>query len=70
LKEPFRQELLTTKHPQLTEETLRNKLNEIEEKRSSLIETGLLDKDENPDFQVHKTLMEQLKTFYQFILKM
>jgi ABC-type Mn2+/Zn2+ transport system ATPase subunit len=38
----------------LTEETLRKKLNEIEEKRSRLIETGLLDKDEDPDFQVEK----------------
>lgn len=38
----------------LTEETLRNKLNEIEEKRYRLRETGLLDKDENPDFQVEK----------------
>jgi predicted ATP-binding protein involved in virulence len=40
----------------LTEETLRNKLNEIEEKRSRLRETGLLDKDENPDFQVEQNI--------------
>ncbi|MFM9266883.1 AAA family ATPase [Tychonema sp. BBK16] len=40
----------------ITEETLRNKLNEIEEKRSRLRETGLLDKDENSDFQVEQNI--------------
>ncbi|MEZ2319389.1 MAG: AAA family ATPase [Microcoleus sp.] len=38
----------------VTEETLRNQLNDIEEKRSHLIEIGLLDKDENPDFQIEQ----------------
>lgn len=37
-----------------TEETLRNKLNEIEEKRSRLRETGLLEGDENSEFQVQE----------------
>ncbi|MCU0547333.1 MAG: AAA family ATPase [Oscillatoriaceae cyanobacterium Prado104] len=36
----------------LTEETLRNKLIEIEKKRFRLIEAGLLDKDEEQNFQV------------------
>lgn len=38
----------------VTEETLRNQLNDIEEKRSHLREIGLLDKDENPDFQIEQ----------------
>jgi predicted ATP-binding protein involved in virulence len=32
--------------------TLRTQLNELEDKRSNLKQVGLLDKDENPDFQV------------------
>jgi energy-coupling factor transporter ATP-binding protein EcfA2 len=47
----------------LTEEALRNKLKEIEEQRSSLIKTGLLDKDENPDFQFEENINEITKNF-------
>ncbi len=55
LERTFPARIFNNKAPsQLTEETLRNKLNEIEEKRSNLIETGLLDKDENPDFQIEQ----------------
>lgn len=55
LERTFPARIFNNKTPsQLTEETLRNKLNEIEEKRSNLIETGLLDKDENPDFQIEQ----------------
>jgi len=43
-------------HSDLTEETLRNKLNEIEEKRYRLRETGLLEADENSDFQVQEKI--------------
>ncbi|MEG4169877.1 MULTISPECIES: AAA family ATPase [unclassified Microcoleus] len=39
---------------ELTEETLRNKLNEIEEQRSRLIKTSLLEGDENSDFQLQQ----------------
>ena len=57
LERSFPARIFNNKAPsQLTEETLRNKLNEIEEKRSSLIENGLLDKDENPDFQVAQNI--------------
>lgn len=55
LERTFPARIFNNKAPsQLTEQTLRDKLNEIEEKRSHLIETGLLDKDENPDFQVEQ----------------
>jgi len=55
LDRTFPARVVNNKAPlELTEETLRKKLNEIEEKRSRLIETGLLDKDEDPDFQVEK----------------
>lgn len=55
LERTFPVRIFNNKAPSLlTEETLRDKLNEIEEKRSRLIETGLLDKDENPDFQVEQ----------------
>jgi len=57
LERSFPARIFNNKAPsQLTEETLRNKLNEIEEKRSSLIENGLLDKDEDPDFQVSQNI--------------
>jgi len=46
----------------LTEETLRNKLSEIEEKRFRLIEAGLLDKDEEHDFQVEKGIDDRTKS--------
>lgn len=45
----------------LTDEELRKKLNELEEKRSHLISTGLLDKDENPNFQVQEQIDESTK---------
>jgi predicted ATP-binding protein involved in virulence len=45
----------------LTDEQLRNKLTELEEKRSYLINTGLLDKDENPNFQVQEQIDESTK---------
>ena len=46
----------------LTEETLRHKLSEIEEKRFRLIEAGLLDKDEEHDFQVEKEIDDRTKS--------
>jgi len=46
----------------LTEETLRHKLSEIEEKRFHLIEAGLLDKDEEHDFQVEKEIDDRTKS--------
>jgi len=53
----------------LTEEALRNKSNEIEEQRSRLIKTGLLDKDENPDFQVPQNIDEPIKYIFYFYLE-
>lgn len=38
--------------PDLTDEQLRHQLNKLEDTRSRLIEVGLLDKDENSDFQI------------------
>jgi ABC-type transport system involved in cytochrome c biogenesis ATPase subunit len=38
--------------PDITDEQLRNQLNELEETRSRLIEVGLLDPDENSEFQI------------------
>jgi predicted ATP-dependent endonuclease of OLD family len=38
--------------PDLTDEQLRDQLNELEATRSRLIEVGLLDKNENSDFQI------------------
>ncbi len=55
LERTFPARIVNNKAPSyLTEETLRDKLNEIEEKRYRLIEIGLLDKDENPDFQIEQ----------------
>ncbi|BAZ33313.1 putative excinuclease ATPase subunit [Cylindrospermum sp. NIES-4074] len=45
----------------MTDIQLRNKLNELEEKRSHLINTGLLDKDDNTNFQIQKNLDESTK---------
>ena len=57
LERTFPARIFNNKVPSdLTEETLRNKLNEIEEKRSRLKETGLLDKDENSEFQVDQNI--------------
>lgn len=55
LERTFPARIFNKKAPSnLTEETLRDKLNKIEEKRYRLIEIGLLDKDENPDFQIEQ----------------
>ncbi|MEG3862574.1 AAA family ATPase [Microcoleus sp. herbarium12] len=57
LERTFPARIFNNKAPSyLTEETLRNKLNEIEEKRSRLRGIGLLDKDENPDFQIEQNI--------------
>ncbi|MCC3572646.1 MAG: AAA family ATPase [Microcoleus sp. PH2017_29_MFU_D_A] len=57
LERTFPARIFNNKAPSyLTEETLRNQLNEIEEKRSRLREIGLLDNDENPDFQVKQNI--------------
>jgi len=45
--------------PDLTDEQLRHQLNELEETRSRLIEVGLLDKDENPDFQIQPQSIDE-----------
>ncbi len=45
--------------PDLTDEQLRHQLNELEETRSRLIEVGLLDKDENSDFQIQPQAIDE-----------
>lgn len=45
--------------PDLTEEKLRHQLNQLEETRSRLIEVGLLDKDENSDFQIQSQSIDE-----------
>jgi energy-coupling factor transporter ATP-binding protein EcfA2 len=45
--------------PDLTDEQLRHQLNELEETRSRLIEVGLLDKDENSDFQIQPQSIDE-----------
>jgi ABC-type transport system involved in cytochrome c biogenesis ATPase subunit len=48
--------------PDLTDEQLRDQLNELEATRSRLIEVGLLDKNENSDFQIpHQDIDESTK---------
>ncbi len=48
--------------PDLSDEALRQQLNELEENRSRFIEVGLLDKDENSDFQIQpKSIDESTK---------
>lgn len=48
--------------PEVTDEQLRHQLDELEETRSRLIEVGLLDKDEDPDFQIQpKSIDESTK---------
>jgi predicted ATP-binding protein involved in virulence len=47
--------------PDLTNEQLRDQLNEIEATRSRLIEVGLLDKDENSDLQIQRAIDESTK---------
>jgi predicted ATP-binding protein involved in virulence len=45
----------------LTNEQLRQKLDEIETKRKHLINAGLLDKDENTNFQISEQIDENIK---------
>ena len=45
--------------PEVTDEQLRHQLNELEETRSRLIEVGLLDKDENSDFQIQPQFTDE-----------
>ncbi|MCT7990616.1 AAA family ATPase [Laspinema olomoucense] len=52
----------TTAHPDLTGEKIHAKLREIEEKRYQLIEAGLLNQDEDPDFQVDRSIDDTAKS--------
>lgn len=45
--------------PDLTDDQLRHQLNDLEETRSRLIEVGLLDKDENSDFQIQPQFIDE-----------
>ena len=45
--------------PDLTDEQLRHQLNKLEATRSRLIEVGLLDKDENSDFQIQQQSIDE-----------
>ena len=45
--------------PDLTDEQLRHQLNELEQTRSRLIEVGLLNKDENSDFQIQPQAIDE-----------
>lgn len=45
--------------PEVTDEQLRHQLNELEETRSRLVEVGLLDKDENSDFQIQSQSIDE-----------
>jgi predicted ATP-binding protein involved in virulence len=45
--------------PDVTDEQLRHQLNELEATRSRLIEVGLLDKDENSDFQIQPQAIDE-----------
>jgi predicted ATP-binding protein involved in virulence len=45
--------------PDLTDEQLRYQLNQLEKNRSRLIEVGLLDKDENSDFQIQSQAIDE-----------
>ncbi len=47
----------------LTEDIVCKKLSELEEKRSRIIEAGLLDKDETDDFQVNQEIDDRTKSF-------
>ena len=52
----------TTAPPDLTDEKIHTKLREIEEKRYRLIEAGLLNQDEDPDFQVDRSIDDTAKS--------
>lgn len=45
--------------PDLTDEKLRNQLNELEAMRSRLVAVGLLNKDENSDFQIQPEAIDE-----------
>ena len=45
--------------PEITEEKLLSQLDELEKTRSRLIEVGLLDKDENTDFQIEPQAIDE-----------
>jgi len=45
--------------PEVTDEQLLHQLNELEEMRSRLIEVGLLDKDDNSDFQIQPQFIDE-----------
>ncbi|MBD2312832.1 AAA family ATPase [Desertifilum sp. FACHB-1129] len=45
--------------PDVTNEQLRQQLNELEETRSRLIEVGLLDRDDNSDFQIQPEFIDE-----------
>ncbi|MFB2839424.1 AAA family ATPase [Floridanema evergladense] len=45
--------------PDLTEEQLRDQLNQLEETRSRLVAVGLLNKDENSDFQIQAEAIDE-----------
>ncbi|NER34545.1 MAG: AAA family ATPase [Oscillatoria sp. SIO1A7] len=61
LDRTFPARLVQKTKSELTEETLRNKLSEIENQRFELIEAGLLGKDDNTDFQVGGEIDEPTK---------
>jgi len=70
LDRTFMSRVVNNKVPSnLTEEALRNKSNEIEEQRSRFIKTGLLDKDENPNFQFPQNIDETIKNILYFYLE-
>ena len=45
--------------PEVTDEQLRDQLNELEEIRSRLIEVGLINKEENSDFPIQSNLIDK-----------
>ncbi|EAW38054.1 AAA family ATPase [Lyngbya sp. PCC 8106] len=45
-----------------TEDALRDQLSKLEEQRNQLIDLGLLEKDENPDFQVEQEIDDKTKS--------
>jgi predicted ATP-binding protein involved in virulence len=45
--------------PEVTDEELRQQINDLEKTRSQLIEVGLLDKDENSDFQIQTQSIDE-----------
>ena len=60
-------------HAKLTEDQIKNKLGELEEKRSKLEEVGLLDKEQDMDFlptqQISKNTEEVLSVYVQDVEK-